>query len=239
MVHVVDILLTPPVGAWPAADAIAVVDVFRATTTVTMLLHHGATAVIVVADLSLAREIARLEGAILAGEVGGLPPPGFDLGNSPVGIDPAIVAGRCAVLFTTNGTRALCMAASAGATAAVAAVNATAAVRWLGRAGRVLIVCAGERQGTAFALEDFAVAAHLVQELEHEFPRAKWGDGAQLGLATPHPLNLAARAAHAVELRELGFAADIALGLQRDIVDVVPVVVAQGEGWARLEACRV
>lgn len=225
----------PPIGGWPRADVVAVVDVLRATTTIAALLAHGALSVTAVADERAARERARSEGSLLAGEVGGLPPPGFDLGNSPAAVGAASVRGRDVVLFTTNGTRALTQAAAGGATViAAAAVNLGRCAAKLRDADAVIIACAGEQRGTAFALEDFAAAALLARALEPSPGARVLGDGARLARAIEDPLGLIGRSGHAETLRQLGLESDIAVATAIDRFPVVPVVVASGDGWARL-----
>ncbi|MCY3537579.1 MAG: 2-phosphosulfolactate phosphatase family protein [Cyanobacteria bacterium MAG IRC4_bin_6] len=91
-------------------DAAVVIDVLRATTTMGWALHNGATAVHVFADLDALRRAATAAPhgqRLLAGERGGRPLEGFDLGNSPVAVTPAVVEGKQLFLSTTNGTRAL------------------------------------------------------------------------------------------------------------------------------------
>ncbi len=229
-----DVLLLPPAAPWPAADAVAVVDCLRATTMAVKLLDAGAQGVIAAVSESLARQLAASTGALLAGEVEGLPPVGFDLGNSPVAVDPTMVAGREVVLFTTNGTRALA-AARGRVVVAGAAVNAAACARVLAQAESALIVCAGEAGGTAFALEDLAAAACIARTLVAAHPGAIPGDGARLALELADPPALIPAAQHADALRRLGLHADIDLAARVDTSEVVPVVTARGEGWVRLE----
>jgi len=238
MVSELDVLLLPPAKQWPAADAYAVVDALRATTMAATLLHAGATAVIAAETESAARAVARERGALLAGEVGGLPPEGFDLGNSPSGVQAGAVAHREVVLFTTNGTRALCAAAARGPAAAACALNATAAARWLAARHRVAIVCAGEDHGTAFALEDLAAAACVVRALVPARPGVELGDGARLALMLTDPVTAISASAHADVLRALGLENDIAAAQAVDTVQLVPVVTARGAGWVRLEPVR-
>ena len=91
-------------------NAAVVIDVLRATTTIGWALHSGATAVNVFSDLNALRQAARTvpQGkCLLAGERGGRPLDGFDLGNSPIAVTPAVVEGKQLFLSTTNGTRAL------------------------------------------------------------------------------------------------------------------------------------
>ena len=52
--------------------------------------------VVAVDSIELARDLARRDGRLLFGEVGGDPPPGFDHGNSPVEASTALVDGRSA-----------------------------------------------------------------------------------------------------------------------------------------------
>jgi 2-phosphosulfolactate phosphatase len=98
-------------------DVVVVIDVIRATTTLAVLFDRGCARVLVADDIPAARVFAaRHPGAyLLAGEVGGLRPPGFDFGNSPLELAAAELSGREVIFCTTNGTRALHASAAAGA----------------------------------------------------------------------------------------------------------------------------
>lgn len=133
---VVDVLLTPAeltgeqvIG--PETVAI-VVDVIRATTTLAVMCDRGCARVLVAGDISAARACAAQHAAggyLLAGEVGGVRPPGFDFGNSPVELSAADLAGRTLVFSTTNGTRAIRACAGARAILAGSLRNADAVCR--------------------------------------------------------------------------------------------------------------
>ncbi len=88
-----------------------VVDVLRATSTITQALASGYRRVLCCAEIDEARELAKTAGpAKLAGERRLEAIPGFDFGNSP----REIAAGPQAetlILSTTNGTRLLVSAA--------------------------------------------------------------------------------------------------------------------------------
>jgi 2-phosphosulfolactate phosphatase len=88
-----------------------VVDVLRATSTIVQALDAGYGAVYCCAEVEEARALKdELDDAVLGGERGGDPLPGFDLGNSPLEyLDPL---AQAAVLTTTNGTRAVVQAAA-------------------------------------------------------------------------------------------------------------------------------
>src|SRR5206468_10845988 len=92
-------------------QAVAVViDVLRATTSIVHALAAGCTAVLPCAEVEEARALAdrmRAGRVLLAGERGGLPVAGFDLGNSPRRFNARLCGGIAVVLTTTNGTRAL------------------------------------------------------------------------------------------------------------------------------------
>src|SRR5436190_17272954 len=115
-----------------AAGVVVVIDVLRASTTITAALAAGASEVIPCAEVEQAKSIAANVGRrnqraattnsaaqlatavshsvatpLLGGERGGLPIAGFDLGNSPSEYTPKSVAGRIIVFTTTNGTQAL------------------------------------------------------------------------------------------------------------------------------------
>jgi len=129
---VVDVLLTPAelggeLRPGPA-DVAIVIDVIRATTTLAVLFDGGCAGALVAGDIPAARAFAAGHPGVylLAGEVGGLPPPGFDFGNSPVELAAADLRGRQVIFSTTNGTRALHTCAGAGAILAGSLRNAQA-----------------------------------------------------------------------------------------------------------------
>ena len=120
-----------------SSRAVAIIDVIRATTTITVALHNGCTGVIPVRTLGEARALALRLGrsALLAGERGAAKAVGFELGNSPAEYGRERVEGRTVVLTTTNGTRAFRAVGGAQALIATAFLNSSAAARWLTRTG--------------------------------------------------------------------------------------------------------
>ncbi len=150
-----------------AGRAVFVVDVLRATTTISAALHHGARAVVPVASTEEAVRLQQTLGpddVLLAGEQGALTIPGFQAGNSPREMLPDLVRGKTVAFLTTNGTRALLAVAHAREVYAVAATNfsvtAERARAVLAEHGELLILCAG-RENT-FSLDDAYVAGRLL-----------------------------------------------------------------------------
>jgi 2-phosphosulfolactate phosphatase len=229
----IDVAILPAEARLMDGSAFAVVDVLRATTTIAAMFQHGIARITAVDDLERARAAATERGAILFGEVAGLPPAGFDHGNSPRDIGALSPAGREGVMFTTNGTRALCTVAGLGPTIAAALANASAAAGWLVAAeGRAVIVCAGNAAGERFSLEDLAAAGAIVRRLQTLCPGARCGDAARVAAATPAALVEAS--AHAALLRSIGLTGDIGFCAREDTCPVVPQVVATGPGYAVL-----
>jgi hypothetical protein len=121
--------------------------------------HHaegGLLRAIVSDNLQQARKLA-LTNSLLCGEIKARPPAGFDYGNSPAEFSGLSFKGKSAVLFTTNGTRALTAAAQAPVVFAAALTNRRAAAsRLLDEAAKryldAAVMCAGVERGTAFSL---------------------------------------------------------------------------------------
>jgi 2-phosphosulfolactate phosphatase len=65
---------------------VVIIDVFRATSTITSALYNGAKCIIPVDSVAKAIEISRNIGAIAAGERDGQIAEGLKHGNSPLGI---------------------------------------------------------------------------------------------------------------------------------------------------------
>ncbi len=236
MVSRIDIAMVPGEAALlPRADAYIVIDTLRATTTIATLFARGLRRLRVVTDLEAAFAAKADSGALLFGEVGGLPPEGFDYGNSPVEAETLGVEGREAVLMTSNGTKALCAVASLGPTVAASLVNVSEVIKWATESERVAIVCAGNHGALQFSLEDFAVAAAITRGLVERSGDVTLGDAARLAMAPGEPEQLIRVAEHAEVVRKLGLARDVDFAVTRDRAPSLPAVVEFGDGWAVLE----
>jgi 2-phosphosulfolactate phosphatase len=82
---------------------------------------------------------------ILGGERGGLPIPGFHLGNSPTEYTRTTVGGKIVVFTTTNGTLALLQCTAAERVLIGSFVNLSAVVRQLAAERPIHLLCAGTR----------------------------------------------------------------------------------------------
>jgi 2-phosphosulfolactate phosphatase len=153
-------------GAANAAGVAVVIDTFRAFTTAAYAQGQGVGTHYLVSTVEEAREIAeRHRGALLCGEVDGVRPDGFDLGNSPAEVLEADIEGRVFVQRTSGGTRCVRAALSSESTAVYAAslVVATATAYAVGAAPTVTIIASG-RNGTVPVFEDDATAL-LINDL--------------------------------------------------------------------------
>jgi len=217
-----------PRALHPQGKVCVAIDVLRASSTVVAALALGATEVVPRASLNGARAVARRLGYLLCGERGGLPPPGFALGNSPSALRAEAVAGRGLVLTTTNGTRLLAALRGARQVLVACLLNRTAAARLaLSLGGPVALVCAGEDGGRRLALEDVIGAGAVVDAALALDPSLVLDDGARLA----HMAFLQARARleealaaseHGAHLLSLGLGADVAFCARLDIWAVVP-----------------
>lgn len=234
-----EVALLPAEAAHIDADLYVVVDQLRATTTIATLFAAGLARLTAVADEQRARDLAKERGALLFGEVGGLPPQGFDYGNSPLEAKEAPVVGREAVLFTTNGTRALCGVAGRAQVVTGAVANIAAVVAEALRHQSVCIVAAGNARGERFGLEDFGAAGLIAREVQRLAPETGLGDAAKLAILAANqrlwPIEKMLRESqHALRTAELGFVSDIEFSLEPDTSRALPSVVACGPGWAEL-----
>lgn len=231
----IEVALVPAeAGVWRDAVAV-VVDALRASTTIVTGLDRGARAIVPVAGVDEARRLAVELGAVLAGEIDALRPPGFDLGNSPDEFAAADLAGRVVVLRTSNGTSVLARLRRARRVLVGCLPNATAvaaaALELAGSDGSIGIVCAG-RKGR-FVLDDALVSGILVGIVER-LARASGetvvlGDGAHAARRlAPDGTDLEAgvrASASGRRLIELGLMGDLDRCLRRDVSQLVPVLV--------------
>lgn len=211
-----------------AGGLAVVIDVLRATTTIVHALAGGCTAVRPCAEIEEARALAGLMRAgrvLLGGERGGLPLPGFDLGNSPREYTPKLCQGNTLVLTTTNGTRAILRAAEADRIILAGFVNYSAVCEQLRQEKRPIhILCAGD--GGQVALEDTLLAGALVDYLCEALPvnlsdsaRLAWDSFEHHGRVLLGSLQLSAAGA---KLSALGYDEDIRAAAEVDRFNLVP-----------------
>ena len=221
-------LLPRDVPADLSRYAVVVFDVLRATTTMTAALAAGVLEIRVFGCLEDAASAARQFSGpkVLCGERQCLPPPGFDLGNSPGHFTPNQHRGAVAFMCTTNGTRALAAARNASSVLVGALVNRTAVARRLEQLGRdVLLVCAGT--DGAVSLED-AIGAGSVIDALNLSPTEMIGDAARLAAASfqdaRHDLAAALRDAQGGRnVIAAGLPDDIEFAARLDVFDIVGV----------------
>ncbi len=206
-------------------DCVAViVDALRASATAAMLLDAGATEILVVAEVEDAFRVKKSRpDALLFGERGGLPPEGFDYGNSPRHVQAA--KGRPVIFTTSNGSARLHEAYGAPALYLASTVNALALVGKLaGQARDVVLVPAGNVADPAYDAQEDWVAATAIAMLAD----APIGEGALLfrdwrqRIELDGVQKLFQTAPHAQELRNLGLEDDIAFCARSNITDALP-----------------
>jgi 2-phosphosulfolactate phosphatase len=151
-------------------DVYIVIDVIRATTTMSVMLDQGASRILVAGTVEEAKEAAqKIPGSLLCGERNVQPVPGFNYGNSPVQFSQVDLTGREIIMTTTNGTRAFYACPADATRLAGSFYNAEAvALKALEMAkdqsGNIHLVCAGELD--YFALDDAVCAGYLALELQ-------------------------------------------------------------------------
>jgi len=236
-----DVSLVPGQRFEAARCVCVVVDVLRASSSIVTLLERGCGAVVVATDIAEARRLhSALPGYLLCGEEHGLPPEGFDYGNSPVEFSRLDLAGKSAVLATSNGTRVLAaLAAEApvvlvggllNRTSVAKAALAIAAERGLD----VQVVCSAAYGGSVLVLEDALGAGAIADAAMTAEPGLVAGDAARFArdafaMSRPRIAEAVRSAYHAQELVDVGLGDDVAYCAQMDTSSVAPLL-ERGEG---------
>lgn len=204
-----------------AGAAVVMVDVYRASTTIAVLVNRGAR-VVPVASIEEAAEYPGADYRI--GERGSAKVRGFDFGNSPTEIlEAGIKPGATVVLSSTNGTRIVEAARGAPTILAGAFVNAGAVADALPIAEPVVVVGCGWRGYRSS--EDESACGEILARLRERGAKL---DAAAERIIQAHEnrpekalrTNTAAR-----RLKRLHYDRDLDFCLGRDTVPVVPRLV--------------
>ncbi len=220
-----------------------VLDIFRATTVHAALFAGGAAAVYPVADFSAGVNLRNaLAGSRLIGEIGALPPPEADFGNSPTEFDSMDVNGWTVVHVTSNGTRTLVGSMEAELVLSGCLRNMSASLDYVlqQQSSRIAIVCSGDHGGTSPSVEDSFAAGAYVNRLRRAVPQAELGGGARLALKLYQayaraPTRAFADSPHGDHLQRLGFKADFAFAGDIDADSTVIAMATDESGRPVLE----
>ena len=215
-----------------------VVDALRASATAAMLLDAGATEILVVQEVEDARKAKAADpDALLYGERGGMPPEGFDYGNSP--LEASHAAGSRVILTTTTGALRVNQAWGAAAIYMGSTVNATAIGHVAVTHGcDVVVIPAGLADDPEFdAQEDWAAAAIVVEAMHSDI-----GQGAKEFAKMRYRLQaegievLFSTSPHAQKLCDLGLEEDVAFCAKVDVTRAIPIATERLDSGIRIVA---
>jgi 2-phosphosulfolactate phosphatase len=211
-----------------------VVDVLRATSTITQALAHGYERVLCTEEIDHAREIAAgIPGARLAGERKTVKIDGFDFGNSPAEIR-SHPAGETLVLTTTNGTKLLLAAAARCDRVLVGSLlNLSAVAKAAHGADEVMVMCAGVLG--ELTIDDAYCAGRIAEAIggDHHDSAAV---AIRLAQSFDHSLDGLGASQSARNLHRSGLDADIADCARESVLDTVPVLARMVDGAAEVVA---
>ena len=159
-------------GAREARGTVVIVDVFRAFTTDAVAFSKGAEKIVLVAEVEEALALREQGvGEICMGEVNGIRPDGFDLGNSPYEMLDADVAGKTLIQSTRAGTVGMSAAVNASEIYAGSLVIAEATVKAILRDNPELVtVVAMGWEARVHADEDEQCALYMRNLLQGREP---------------------------------------------------------------------
>lgn len=209
-----------------AGKTVIVLDILRATTSITTALAHGAKDMIPVRKIEEALAYQKT-GKIIAGEDNGLKPESFDLGNSPKEFRSDCIRDKSIVFRTRNGTQAIVLSKPADHLLIGAFVNAAACAKKAASLQKdIVIFCSGTRGEVS--LEDSAAAGYLAAILSQKYDVTLDDAGLLLALSFPpiqqNDFAVLKQSKSSNRLRQIDKWDDVEDCLQMDIYDVVPIV---------------
>lgn len=207
---------------------VVIIDVFRATSTITAALYNGARCVIPVDSVPKAIEISKKVHGIAAGERDGKLAEGLTHGNSPMEYNREFINGKVLVLTTTNGTRLLHMAVEKGADNIITGSfpNLSSVCDYiLAQNKNTILACAGWKD--KFNLEDTLFAGAVINRVKDHFSihcDSSYMAEYMYNQNKNDLLGFAKNLTHYHRLVDrFGYIDDIAFCLQADVANVLPV----------------
>ena len=221
------------------SDIAVVIDVLRATTTISWALKNGADSIQVFSDLDLLKDSAlkwNVEKRLMLAERGGKTIDGFDLGNSPLSVKKENVEGKRLFMSTTNGTRALKKVQNVNYLFAMALPNRKAVAERIMSLNKKNVLILGSGWEGSYSLEDSLAAGALAIYIQENFNFDVniSNDELQAALALWNVwkddiLNCLKTATHGKRLTSLGdYEDDFKCCSELDCLDIVPTQFERG-----------
>jgi 2-phosphosulfolactate phosphatase len=208
---------------------VVIIDVLRATSTITTALYNGAKSVIPVDTVARCIELGKQVQGITAGERDGKVAEGLTYGNSPFEYPRSFIEGKTLVLTTTNGTKLLHMALEKGAPQIITGSfpNISAVCDFL-VAGKqnVLLGCAAWKDRVN--IEDSLFAGAVINRVKKEFTincdSSQMAETMyQCAKKDLYSFMRKKNASHYLRLTGFGLEKDIRYCLSSDMANVLPV----------------
>lgn len=236
----IDVAFTPSEVQALSNKVCVVVDVIRATSSLTVIMSQKPSKVVLATTIQKATRHASQQTVhpLLCGERKGVAPEGFDYGNSPSEFSKASLKNKSIVFTSSNGTRAIADIVIAPTILLGCILNATAVAQKAfdeatAKTMDILFVCAGREE--KFAIDDAYCAGLLVSKLLAFIPASsefKLGDGAQAALSIyghcQDRRRLLEMSAAGTTVKNLGHHQDIYYLMQEDLFEIVPQLIKDG-----------
>ena len=238
MIHLDVAFLPSELAAKSLHGALAVViDVVRATTTITTALAHGCAYVLPVLHVDEAFELQRQyaqhsQRPLLGGERGGQRVEGFDLGNSPREYTSEVVENKGIIFSTTNGTRTLLALQGAAPILIGSFLNLSAICQYILRRpsqnqkNPAILACSGVVN--TFSLEDAVCAGmfvHVLSAAQPDMSKTPAAIAAEI-LYTHYQADLLAMLQNSDggrRVSHIGLAQDLVICAEVDKYPIVPI----------------
>jgi 2-phosphosulfolactate phosphatase len=224
----IEVCLTPAlIDLYDIQQSIVVViDILRATSSITYGIENGAEAIIPVANVEDCLNYSD-KGYLLAAERNGEVVVGYDFGNSPFSYTKEKVAGKTIVLTTTNGTKALHLANKRAYQVVIGSfLNLDSLCNYLASQDKnVLLLCAGWKD--QFNLEDTLFAGAVVNQLRKNFEHFDDSSVAAEDLyllAKDDLRKYLHKSSHSHRLAQLNIEDDVVFCLQLNVCKAIPVL---------------
>ncbi len=220
--------------SWPLfrqeKAVVIVADLFRATTAICAAFDNGVEAIIPVESVRES-ELWKARGYVSAGERDGKKLDCADFGNSPFNFMAPALRGKSIVINTTNGTKAIRLAASGGNTVLIGSFTNLEAVCQCAMAQNspVIVLCAGWKD--RFSMEDSLFAGAVVhtilgkdQTRFHTICDSAIACADLWMMARDNPINYIEKAAHRHRLKRLDLDDILEYSLTPNTSRVVPML---------------